>query len=111
MDQALFQYLLRMGDTTLILSHRVSEWTGHGPALEEDLAMTNVALDLLVQARLWLTLAGGVEGLARDEDQLASLRDAPEDRTYLLFERDNGHYGDPIAPPVLFQFCTLFLLK
>ena len=52
MDHALFQYLLRLGDSTLILSHRVSEWTGHGPALEEDLAMTNVALDLLGHARM-----------------------------------------------------------
>src|SRR3546814_10859468 len=94
MDQALFQYLLRMGDTTLILSHRVSELTGHGPALDEDLAMTNVALDQLGKARLWLTLAGEVEGRARDEDQLAYLRDAPEYSNYLLVERDNCHYGD-----------------
>lgn len=111
MDQALFQYLLRMGDTTLILSHRVSEWTGHGPALEEDLAMTNVALDLLGQARLWLTLAGEVEGLARDEDQLAYLRDAPEYRNYLLVERDNGHYGDTIARQFFFDVWHYFLLK
>lgn len=111
MDHALFQYLLRLGDTTLILSHRVSEWTGHGPALEEDLAMTNVALDLLGQARLWLTLAGEVEGLARDEDQLAYLRDAPEYRNYLLVERDNGHYGDTIARQFFFDVWHYFLLK
>jgi ring-1,2-phenylacetyl-CoA epoxidase subunit PaaC len=111
MDQALFQYLLRMGDTTLILSHRVSEWTGHGPALEEDLAMTNVALDLLGQARLWLTLAGEVEGAARDEDQLAYLRDAPEYRNYLLVERDNGHYGDTIARQFFFDVWHYFVLK
>lgn len=111
MDQALFQYLLRMGDTTLILSHRVSEWTGHGPALEEDLAMTNVALDLLGQARLWLTLAGEVEGAARDEDQLAYLRDAPEYRNYLLVERENGHYGDTIARQFFFDVWHYFVLK
>jgi ring-1,2-phenylacetyl-CoA epoxidase subunit PaaC len=111
MDQALFQYLLRMGDTTLILSHRVSEWTGHGPALEEDLAMTNVALDLLGQARLWLTLASEVEGAARDEDQLAYLRDAPDYRNYLLAERDNGHYGDTIARQFFFDVWHYFVLK
>ncbi|MGB3288076.1 MAG: 1,2-phenylacetyl-CoA epoxidase subunit PaaC [Burkholderiaceae bacterium] len=111
MDQALFQYLLRLGDTTLILSHRISEWTGHGPALEEDLAMTNVALDLLGQARLWLTLAGEVEGRDRGEDQLAYLRDAPEYRNYLLVERDNGHYGDTIARQFFFDVWHYFLLK
>ena len=61
MDKPLFEYLLRLGDTTLILSQRLSEWCGHGPALEEDLALTNTALDLLGQARMWLTLAGEVE--------------------------------------------------
>ncbi|MGB6105501.1 MAG: 1,2-phenylacetyl-CoA epoxidase subunit PaaC [Pusillimonas sp.] len=111
MDQALFQYSLRMGDTALILSHRLSEWTGHGPALEEDLAMTNVALDLLGQARLWLTLAGELEGAARDEDQLAYLRDAPEYRNYLLVERENGHYGNTIARQFLFDAWHYFLLQ
>lgn len=111
MDQDLFQYLLRMGDTTLVLSHRLSELTGHGPALEEDLAMTNVALDLLGQSRLWLTLAGEVEGQSRDEDQLAYLRDAPEFRNYLLVERPNGHYGDIIARQFLFDVWHYFLLK
>jgi ring-1,2-phenylacetyl-CoA epoxidase subunit PaaC len=111
MDQALFQYLLRMGDTTHILSHRLSEWTGHGPALEEDLALTNIALDLLGQARMWLTVAGEVEGKARDEDQLAYLRDAPEYRNYLLAERANGHYGDTMARQFLFDVWHYFLLK
>ncbi|MGP1614977.1 MAG: 1,2-phenylacetyl-CoA epoxidase subunit PaaC [Pollutimonas bauzanensis] len=111
MDHALFQYLLRLGDTTLILSHRLSELTGHGPALEEDLAMTNVALDLLGQSRRWLTLAGEVEGRSRDEDQLAYLRDAPEFRNYLLVERPNGHYGDIIARQFLFDVWHYFLLK
>ena len=57
MDKHFFEFLLRMGDTTLILSQRLGEWTGHGPILEEDLALTNTALDLLGQARMWLTLA------------------------------------------------------
>lgn len=111
MDNHLFQYLLRLGDTTLILSHRVSEWTGHGPALEEELAMANVALDLLGQARMWLTLAGEVEGKSRDEDELAYLRDAPEYRNYLLVERPNGHYGDTMARQFLFDVWHYFLLR
>src|SRR5690606_3559441 len=111
MNQALFQYSLRLGDTTLILSHRLSEWTGHGPALEEDLAMTNVALDLLGQARLWLTLAGQIEGASRDEDQLAYLRDAPDFRNYLLVERPNGHYGHTIARQYFFDVWHYFLLE
>lgn len=111
MDNALFQYMLRLGDTSLILSHRVSEWTGHGPALEEDLAMTNVALDLLGQARLWLTLAGDIEGKSRDEDQLAYLRDAPEYRNYLLVERPSGHYGDTMMRQFLFDVWHYFLLQ
>ena len=111
MDQSLFQYLLRLGDTTLILSQRLCEWCGHGPELEEDLAMTNLSLDLLGQARLWLTLAGEVEGRARDEDALAYLRDAPEYRNYLLAERSNGHYGDTIARQFFFDVWHYFLLK
>lgn len=111
MDKALFQYLLRLGDSTLILSHRLSEWTGHGPAIEEELAVANVALDLLGQARMWLTLAGEVEGKARDEDQLAYLRDAHDYRNYLIVERPNGHYGDTMARQFLFDTWHYFLLR
>lgn len=111
MDNALFQYLLRMGDTTLVLSQRLSEWTAHGPALEEDLALTNTALDLLGHSRMWLTLAGEVEGQSRDEDQLAYLRDAPEYRNYLLVERDNGHYGATMLRQFLFDSWHYFLLE
>lgn len=111
MKLSLFQYLLRMGDTTLVLSQRLSECCGHGPALEEDLALTNVSLDLLGQARLWLTLAGEVEGRGRDEDQLAYLRDAPDYRNYLLVEHPNGHYGDVIARQFFFDVWHYFLLQ
>src|SRR5690606_8509132 len=110
MDQALFQYLLRMGDTTLVLSQRLCEWTGHGPVLEEEMAVANTALDLLGQARMWLTLAGEVEGQGRDEDALAYLRDAPEYRNYLLVERPNGHYGDTVARQFVFDIWHLLLL-
>lgn len=110
MDHALFQYLLRLGDTTLVLSQRLCEWTGHGPVLEEEMATANTALDLLGQARLWLTLAGEVEGAGRDEDALAYLRDAPEYRNYLLVERPNGHYGDTIARQFVFDVWHYLLL-
>jgi len=111
MDKALFQYLLRLGDSTLILSHRLSEWTGHGPAIEEELAVANVALDLLGQARMWLTLAGQVERKSRDEDALAYLRDAHDYRNYLIVERPNGHYGDTMARQFLFDVWHYFLLR
>jgi len=111
MDKPLFEYLLRLGDTTLILSQRLSEWCGHGPALEEDLALTNTALDLLGQARMWLTLAGEVEGAGRDEDALAYFRHAHEFRNLILVERPNGHYGDTLARQFLFDVWHYFLLQ
>jgi ring-1,2-phenylacetyl-CoA epoxidase subunit PaaC len=100
---AKFEYLLRLGDNCLVLSQQLSAWCGHGPALEEDLALTNTALDLLGQARLWLSYAGEVEGSSRDEDALAYHRDAPEFRNLLIVEQPNGHYGNTIARQFLFD--------
>ena len=80
------EYLLRLGDSALVLGQRLAEWCGHGPVLEEDIAMANVALDLVGQARLLLTRAGRIEGAGRDEDQLAYLRDAAEFRNATLVE-------------------------
>jgi ring-1,2-phenylacetyl-CoA epoxidase subunit PaaC len=98
-----FDYLLRMGDNALVLSQQLGAWCGHGPALEEDLALTNVALDLLGQARLWLSYAGEVEGQGRDEDALAYLRDGGAFRNLLLVEQPNGHYGDTVMRQFLFD--------
>ena len=98
-----FDYLLRLGDNCLVLSQQLAAWCGHGPALEEDLALTNVALDLLGQARLWLSYAGEVEGRGRDEDALAYGRDGFDFRNLLLVEQPNGHYGDTIARQFLFD--------
>ncbi len=98
-----FEYLLRLGDNCLVLSQQLGAWCGHGPALEEDLALTNVALDLLGQARLWLSYAGEVEGLGRDEDALAYGRDGFEFRNLLLVEQPNGHYGETVARQFLFD--------
>ena len=100
---AKFDYLLRLGDNCLVLSQQLSSWCGHGPALEEDLALTNTALDLLGQARLWLSYAGEVEGAGRDEDALAYHRDAKDFRNLLILEQPNGHYGNTIARQFLFD--------
>ena len=100
---AKFEYLLRLGDNCLVLSQQLSSWCGHGPALEEDLALTNTALDLLGQARLWLSYAGEVESAGRDEDALAYHRDAHEFRNLLIVEQPNGHYGNTIARQFLFD--------
>lgn len=111
MDKTLFEYLLRLSDSSLILSQRLGAWTGHGPILEEDLALTNTALDLLGQARMWLTLAGEVEGAGRDEDALAYLRDAHQFHNALLVERPNGNYADTMARQFLFDVWHYFLLQ
>ncbi|MBV8807544.1 MAG: phenylacetate-CoA oxygenase subunit PaaC [Acidobacteriaceae bacterium] len=110
-DQARFEYLLRLGDNCLILSQRLSEWCGHGPVLEEDIALTNVALDLLGHARFWLTCAAEVENAGRDEDQLAYLRDAGEFRNVLLVEQPNGDYAQTTARQFYFDTWHYFLLR
>jgi ring-1,2-phenylacetyl-CoA epoxidase subunit PaaC len=105
-----FEYLLRLGDNALVLSQRLTEWVGKGPALEEDMALANTALDLIGQARLWLAYAGEIEGLGRSEDQLAFLRDAHQFRNVLLVERPNGSYADTLMRQYLFDSWHLLLL-
>lgn len=97
------ELLLRLGDSALILSQRLTEWCGKGPALEEDMALANVSLDLIGQARLWLSYAAEVEGLGRDEDQLAFLRDAHDFRNLLLVEQPNGSYADTLVRQFFFD--------
>ncbi len=87
------QYLLRLGDSCLILAHRLSQWCGHAPVLEEDIALSNMALDLLGQARGVLTRAGQIEGAGHDEDQLAFLRDERAYCNVTLVELPNGDFG------------------
>jgi ring-1,2-phenylacetyl-CoA epoxidase subunit PaaC len=106
-----FEYLLRLGDNALVLSQRLCEWVGKAPALEEDLALANTGLDLLGQARLWLSYAGEVEGAGRKEDQLAYLRDAHEFRNLLLVERPNGGYADTLMRQFLFDNFHILLLE
>ena len=98
-----FDYLLRLGDSALVLSQRLTEWVGKGPALEEDMALSNTALDLIGQARLWLSYAGEVEGAGRDENRLAYLRDAHEFRNLLLVEQRNGSYADTLVRQYFFD--------
>ena len=102
------EWILRLGDDALVLAQRLSEWCSHGPALEEDIALSNIALDLLGQARAFLTLAGQREGQGRDEDALAYFRTDREFRNALLVELPNGHFGDTIVRQMLFdQFAVL----
>lgn len=98
-----FAYLTRFGDTTLILSQRLGELCGKGPALEEDMALTNTALDLLGQARMWLTYAGEVECAGREEDTLAYLRNDREFRNFLLVEQPNTNYAEVLMRQFYFD--------
>ena len=110
----LFEYLLRLGDTALVLAQRLGEWVGKGPVIEEDIASTNVGLDLLGQARLWLAYAGEVEaslrGAGRTEDELAFFRDSDGFRNLLLVEQPNGNYADTIVRQFLFDQWHVLLL-
>ena len=92
-DPPLFLYALRLADTALVLGHRLSEWCGHAPVLEEELALANMGLDLIGQARLIYAYAGETEGRGRGEDALAYLRDAGEYRNILLVEQPNGDFA------------------
>ena len=112
MSDALFQSLLRLGDNTLILGHQVSAWCGIGPVLEEDIALANIALDLLGQTQMWLGLAAEIEQAGRSADDLAMLRDVHDFRNILLVEQPNGDYGRTIMRQYLFdQFHFLQLQK
>ncbi len=91
------QYLLRIGDTALVLGQRISEWTGHAPALEEDIALANMALDLIGQCRAVLTRAGELEGAGHDEDQLAFLREERDYRNATLAELPRGDFAFTIV--------------
>ncbi|MBL8010903.1 MAG: phenylacetate-CoA oxygenase subunit PaaC, partial [Flavobacteriales bacterium] len=101
--EALFTYTLRLADDLLILSHRLSEWCGHGPVLEEDIALTNRALDHIGEARNLYTYAGQVEGKGRDEDALAFLRNERQFVNTKLVEQPNGDYAHTIVRSFLFD--------
>ncbi|SET79074.1 1,2-phenylacetyl-CoA epoxidase subunit PaaC [Paracoccus homiensis] len=100
---AFFDWLCRMGDNTLILGHRISEWCGHGPALEEDIALANTALDLIGHTQMWLGLAAEVQSEGRTADDLAFLRDAMKFRNLQLAELPNGDMAVTLMREFLFD--------
>ena len=114
-DQQLLDYVLRLADSDLILAQRLGEWVGHGPVLEEDIALTNVGLDLLGQARLWFAYAGEVEarasGAGRSEDEFAFMREGGGFRNLLLAEQPNGNYADTTARQFYFDVWHELLLR
>jgi len=103
MREALYEYALRLGDDSLILGQRLSEWCGHAPMLEIDLSLANVALDLVGQATHFLKLAAETDGKGRDADSLAFHRDVLDFRNCLLVEQPNGDFAQTIARQFLFS--------
>ena len=103
MKKDLIDYLLHLADTTLILSQRNSEWCGHGPILEQDIAITNISLDLLGQARNFYQYAAILIGGETNEDQLAYLRKEREFKNLLLTEQPNGDWGQTVLRQFLFS--------
>ncbi len=110
-EAAFYEFLLRMGDNTLILGHRVSEWCGHAPVLEEDIALANTALDLIGQTQMWLGLAAEVQGAGKTADDLAFLRDAWDFRNLLLVEMPNGDFGQTLMRQFLFDAWHVLQLR
>jgi len=110
-DSALFSYLLRLGDDRLVLGHRLSEWCGHGPILEEDIALANISLDLIGEATLLLKLAGQVEGKGRNEDALAYFRDAIDYRNALLVELPIGDFAVTMVRQLFFSVFSLLEME
>lgn len=110
-EEAKFEYLLRLGDSSLIIGHRLSEWCGHGPILEEDIALINIALDFVGNATSILGYAGQVEGKGRTEDDLAFMRGEREFRNLLITEQPNGDFANTIARQFLFDTYMFFLYE
>lgn len=110
-DHRLFDYLLRLGDDSLILGQRLTEWCGQAPALEVDLSLANIGLDLLGQATLLLELAAEVEGAGRSADRIAFHRDTLQFRNCLLVEQPNGDFAQTMARQFLFSVAQLALME
>ncbi len=107
----LYDYLLYLGDNALILGQRLSEWCGHGPVLEQDIAITNIALDLIGQSRLYYQYAAELAGAPVTEDSLAFLRDEASYRNLLLVEQPNGDWAHTIVRQFLFDSYHYALLR
>ena len=113
-NKLISEYSLRIGDTCLILGQRLGEWCGHGPIIEEDIALTNISLDLIGQSRAFLTYAGELMENKKSEDDLAFFRDAREYRNSILAEQPNGDFAQTILRQLFistFQFYFFDKLK
>lgn len=103
MNQSLINYILQLADNNLILGQRLSEWCGHAPELEIDIALTNIALDLIGQSRNFYQYAAELEGKGRSEDDIAYLRDSSAYRNVLLVEQPNEDFAYTIARQFFFD--------
>ncbi len=103
-------YILQIADNALIIGHRLSEWCGHGPVLEQDIALTNIALDHIGLARNLYQYAAEVEGNGKDEDHYPYKRDVTEWKNLLLCEVENGHFGHTILRQFLFDSFQFYFL-
>lgn len=110
-DVARLDFLLQLADTSLILGQRLGELLGHAPAIEEDLGLANISLDLVGQARLLFTYAGELEGRGRSEDQLAFLREERDFRNLVLAEQPNADFGQTIVRQLLIDAYQLELYE
>ncbi len=111
MNKSLLNYTLRIADNNLILGHRLSEWCGHGPILEQDIALTNIALDLVGQARNYFQLAAEIKGGGATEDDFAYLRDVYDFQNVLLTEQPNGHFGETITRQFFFDVFNYYFTQ
>jgi ring-1,2-phenylacetyl-CoA epoxidase subunit PaaC len=109
--QQVLDFTLQLADSSFILGHRLSEWCGHGPILEQDLAISNIALDLIGETRSLYQYAAALEGQGRSEDDLAYLRDAVEYKNPLLVEMPNGDFADTILRQFIFDVYHFYLLQ
>lgn len=107
---SLLKYVLYLGDNTLILSQRLGEWCGHGPVLEQDIAMTNIALDLLGQSRMYCQYAANLSDSNKTEDDIAFLRKEQAYYNLLLVEQPNGDWGQTLVRQFLFDSWHYYLL-
>ena len=108
-EEALFEYLLRLGDSAIVLGHRLSQWCGHGPILEEDIALTNIALDFVGLGTGLLGYAAQIENKGRTEDTLAYFRNEREFKNVLLAEQPNGDFANTMVRQFFYDVYTYFL--
>ena len=110
-DENLYNYVLQHADNCLILGQRLGEWCGHGPILEQDIAMTNISLDMIGQARMWYQYAAEIQDEGKSEDDIAYLRDAWGYRNVLLVEQPNGDFAQTILRQFLFDTYSCYFYE